>query len=248
MKLKKFLLNFFNNWTKPILIFIASFLLFFSFGFLSNNGYLLIFSFFILLSAVLIILISIIFQIINGQFLKSFLTLCVLGIGALVFFYASIALFFKTQSMPDGYAYNLIIPKDIKIYLPSDTTFSISDTTPNFQLYNSFQPGLYSYSLWTKEIGKGYCYLKAFELTQNDPLSVKSLKERSRIEVFNPGDTLKRFDMNNGNDNSKRNFTIYEGDWGKSYAAQFEVWFVPASGGQEQKLLEKNFKIEGWMR
>ena len=74
------------------------------------------------------------------------------------------------------------------------------------------------------------------------------LKERSRIDVFNQSDTLIRIDMGNDNYNSERTFTIYEGDWGKPYAARFEVWFVPASGGQEKKLVEKNFKIEGWMR
>jgi hypothetical protein len=248
MKLKKFVLNFFNIWTRPIVFFIASLLLLFSIGFLSNSITLENISFYILLISVLSILISIIFQIIKGQFLKSFLTLCVLGLGALIFFYASIALFLKAQSMPDGYADKLTIPKDIKIYLPSDTTFSVGDTTPNFQLYNSFQPGLYTYSLWTKRIEKGYCYLKAFEVTKNDPLSVDRLKERSRIDVFNSSDTLKRFDMENDNNNSESIFTIYEGDWDKPYAARFEVWFVPANGGQEKKLVEKNFKIEGWMR
>ncbi|MEO5990661.1 MAG: hypothetical protein ABIP68_03415 [Ferruginibacter sp.] len=154
--------------------------------------------------------------------------------------------------MPDKYADKLIIPKNIKIYLPLDTSFSAKqlDTTPDFQLYNSFQPGLYSYSIWTKRIDSGYCYLKAYEVTHNDTLSVDRLKERSRIEVFNPSDTLKRFEMNNDNDNYnvKRSFTIYEGDWGKPYAAKFEVWYVPTNGGQERKLIEKNFKIEGWMR
>ena len=41
---------------------------------------------------------------------------------------------------------------------------------------------------------------------------------------------------------------IGEGDWGKYYAARFEVWFDPDSGAPERKLLEKNFKIEGWQR
>ena len=248
MKLNKFILDFFNNWTRPILFFIASLLLLFSIGFLSNSIKLENITFYILFLSVLTILISIIIQLIKGQFLKSFLTLCILGVGVLIFFYASIALFWKTQSMPDEYADNLKIPQNIKIYLPSDTTFTIGNTIPNFELYNSFQPGLYSYSLWTKKIEKGYCYLKAFEVTQNDPLSVDRLKERSKIEVFNSSDTLKRFDMDNDNNNSERIFTIYEGDWDKPYAARFEVWFVPANGGQEQKLVEKKFKIEGWMR
>ena len=43
-------------------------------------------------------------------------------------------------------------------------------------------------------------------------------------------------------------FTIYEGDWGKPYAARIEVWFRPDSGQPERKLLERTCKIEGWQR
>ena len=43
-------------------------------------------------------------------------------------------------------------------------------------------------------------------------------------------------------------FTIYEGDWGKPYAARIEVWFRPDSGRTERKLMERVCKIEGWMR
>ena len=42
--------------------------------------------------------------------------------------------------------------------------------------------------------------------------------------------------------------TIYEGNWGQFYGARFEVWFKPDSGGAERKLLEKNYKIQGWER
>jgi hypothetical protein len=154
----------------------------------------------------------------------------------------------KIQSSPDRYADNLTIPTNIEITVPSDSVFSTTHTTPNFQLYNSFQPGLYTYSVWLKKIEKGYCYLKAFELTQNDPLSSDRLKEQSKLDVFNPGDSTVMFNIGKDNNNSDRIFTIYEGDWGKPYAARFELWFVPANGNPERKLVEKNFKIEGWMR
>ena len=153
--------------------------------------------------------------------------------------------------MPDKYADKLTIPQNIKIYLPSDTNFYAKklDTIPNFQLYNSFQPGLYSYSIWTKRIDSGFCYLKAYEVTHNDPLSFDRLKERSKIKVYNSSDTISKFRITAEENYSSENiFTIYEGDWGKPYAARFELWFVPSNGGQERKLVEKNFKIEGWMR
>jgi hypothetical protein len=47
---------------------------------------------------------------------------------------------------------------------------------------------------------------------------------------------------------AKSGFTIYEGDWGKPYAARFEVWFKPDSKGPERKLAERIYKIEGWQR
>jgi hypothetical protein len=47
---------------------------------------------------------------------------------------------------------------------------------------------------------------------------------------------------------AKAGFMIYEGDWGKPYAARFEVWFKPDSGKTERKLAERVFKIEGWQR
>lgn len=43
-------------------------------------------------------------------------------------------------------------------------------------------------------------------------------------------------------------FTIYEGDWGKPYAARIEVWFRPDSGKPERKLMERVCKIKGWQR
>jgi hypothetical protein len=114
-------------------------------------------------------------------------------------------------------------------------------TEIEFQLYNSFQPGLFEYDFWIGEIEKGTIYLKAFEITQEHALSVNRLSKSSSVKIHNPTDTIKKF-------GTTSNFTIYEGDWGKPYAARFEVWFKPDKGGRERKLLSKNYKIEGWMR
>jgi hypothetical protein len=54
--------------------------------------------------------------------------------------------------------------------------------------------------------------------------------------------------MDKGNSQYERPFTIYEGDWGKPYSARFEIWFIPDNGGKERKLVEKNYKVEGWQR
>ena len=108
-----------------------------------------------------------------------------------------------------------------------------------FNLYNSSQPGIYSYDITVDKIEKGYIYLKAFEVTANDRLSEVRVKKRSKIIVDNISHKLKTYKLEN-------DFTIYEGDWGKPYAVRFEIWFN--NGTAEIKLTKKNYIIEGWQR
>ena len=145
---------------------------------------------------------------------------------------------------------NLKIPTNIPINIPIDLDFNehrpdsltnSKKTISDFQLYNSFQPGLYEYDFWTGKIESGTIYLKAFEITQDYALSTDRLPQRSSIKISNPTDSIMRF-------GTTSHFTIYEGDWGKPYAARFEVWYKPDNGGKEQRLFTKNYKIEGWMR
>jgi hypothetical protein len=84
-------------------------------------------------------------------------------------------------------------------------------------------------------------YLKAYEITNENRLSASDFKKYSNEWIGWSDDPSQLFFSNT-------HFTIYEGDWGKPYAARFEVWFVPDSGGPERKMIEKNFKIEGWQR
>ncbi|MEX2670777.1 MAG: hypothetical protein WD294_01565 [Phycisphaeraceae bacterium] len=120
-------------------------------------------------------------------------------------------------------------------------TGSIQSGQPSIELRESFQPGIYDGWIWLNPGEPGMIYLKAFEVTQGTRLSVGRLQERSNEWVGWTDDADALFLSNT-------HFTIYEGDWGKPYAARFEVWFVPDDGGPERKLLEKVFKIEGWQR
>ena len=78
-------------------------------------------------------------------------------------------------------------------------------------------------------------------MTQGTPLSAARLKEASNEWIGWSDDPGELFLSNT-------HITIYEGDWGKPYAARFEVWFVPDSGSPQRKLIEKVYKIEGWQR
>ncbi|MBL9182798.1 MAG: hypothetical protein JNN17_11710 [Verrucomicrobiaceae bacterium] len=111
----------------------------------------------------------------------------------------------------------------------------------DFRLLNGMQPGIYTvaYSLNPGEAGS--VYLKAFEVTQGTPLSAARLEEKSKTRMTWSSTPEERF-------GAKAGFTIYEGDWGKPYAARFEVWFEPDSGKDQRKLAERVFKIEGWQR
>lgn len=111
----------------------------------------------------------------------------------------------------------------------------------SFDLIGSFQPGIYETAIWINPGEPGMIYLKAFEVSRGTALSGGRLKECSNEWVGWSDDPAEQFYSN-------ANFTIYEGDWGKPYAARFEVWFTPDSGGPDRKLAERVFRIEGWQR
>lgn len=111
----------------------------------------------------------------------------------------------------------------------------------SIRLLSGMQPGIYVVALALNPGEAGTVYLKAFEVTKATPLSVDRLEEESKTRMAWSKDPSEHFA-------AKVGFTIYEGDWGKPYAARFEAWFRPDSGGSERKLAERVFKIEGWQR
>jgi len=120
-------------------------------------------------------------------------------------------------------------------------TQSIKRGPASFDLRNSFQPGIYNTVLWLNPGEPGTIYLKAYEVTKGTRLSEERLQDASNERIGWSSDPEEKFFSNT-------NITIYEGDWGKPYAARFEIWFIPDSGTPERKLTEKVFKIEGWQR
>ena len=85
-----------------------------------------------------------------------------------------------------------------------------------------------------------YATLGRAEVTENIELSTSRLRKASTVKVIDHTEF--------GMIADKQNFTIYEGDWGDYYAARIEVWYKNARTGKETKLLEKIYRVEGWMR
>ncbi|MEQ1733142.1 MAG: hypothetical protein ABL940_05685 [Bacteroidia bacterium] len=237
----------FDKWWRPVLVFGLTALIMVLCE-LTNKPNFQDYSFLLFALGFLGLIISTVYQFIKKRWRFAILTITIVAISLVAFFLYSIALFWKDQSMPDRYADNLKIPKNIKLCEPLEETQPTDIADIDFYIYNSHQPGLYQYYFWAKRLDKGKIYLKAFEVTKNAPLSVDRLKESSTISIYNPTDSLVMFQMDKGNSQYGRPFTIYEGDWGKPYAARFELWFIPDSEDKERKLIEKNYKIEGWQR
>lgn len=248
MKQNKFL-TYFGKWWIPLSFWGLTFALY-NIGELAKINFLKSFSFELMLVGLAVLLASIIYQFYKRKWLGAIISTLAFG-GTFIFFtVVAVAMFFIETVDGDKWADNLKIPENIPISSPidlptngvrPDSIENIKRTKPDFQLYNSFQPGLYYYDFWTSNIENGTIYLKAFEITQNYNLSEDRLPETTSISVYNPTDNIVKF-------GTASHFTIYEGDWGKPYAARFEVWFRPQNGGQERKLFQKNYKIEGWMR
>lgn len=249
MNLKRVFTYCFDKWWRPVIfLFLSSLLLVIAIW--QDISVLQILTFLIFCAAVVTLGVSFIYQLWYRRWLFFILTFLILGGTVAASIFSTIVLFFIAMDTPDTFADNLKIPTNISIYNPADMGFdekrpdSISNMhkeTVDFQLYNSFQPGLYEYDFWTSKIDSGTIYLKAYEITQNYPLSTQRLPQSSSVRINNPTDSIVKV-------GTTSHFTIYEGDWGKPYAARFEIWYKPSIDGQERKLFERNYKIEGWMR
>ena len=249
INLKKVFTSCFEIWWRPILFWAFALGLIVLSKIISVDNYFDNVSYSLLAIALSGLIFSVAYQLIKGHWIRAFLTgfLFAGTVGAFILF----GLFMLFIEIVDGdkWADNLIIPENIALHIPkeafaqtrSDSIINLERSKSDFELYNSFQPGLYEYDLWINEIESGTVYLKAFEITQEYQLSTDRLPEQSSIKINNPTNKTVKFGTND-------HFTIYEGDWGKPYAARFEIWFKPDNNFKERKLLEKIYKIEGWMR
>ena len=157
-----------------------------------------------------------------------------LGLAAFLFYYVGIIM---TYSPPDYYGAHKDIPENIDFSNPLDSLPKNKEFEKyDFVLINNFQPGLYLYHTDYRPAETGHFYVKAFEINSNDRLSGERMNERSKVVVDNLEPQI-----------WKGEFTVYEGDWGDKYGSRMELWYQP-SHGEEYKVEERNFIIEGWQR
>ena len=96
------------------------------------------------------------------------------------------------------------------------------------------------YDLYYDALSAGEIFLRCYEATRDIPLSEERIPEESRVSINSTTSFSKLI--------SRKKFTIYEGDYGDYYAARIEVWHRNAETKREMKLLEKVYRVEGWMR
>lgn len=143
--------------------------------------------------------------------------------------------FGKDHPIPQGMTYE--IPLEENAPAPAVDTLS---NDSYLQLWNGIQGGIYLYSFYYPALSDGEVYLRCYEASNNLELSASRLRGASTVEV--------KDHTAFGLVADKQQFSIYEGDWGDYYAARIEVWHKDASTGVETKLLEKTYRVEGWMR
>ncbi len=114
---------------------------------------------------------------------------------------------------------------------------------------------MYEYTLHWPSLKDGVVYLQCFEATQNVKLSSDMVKSNTEIQVsghnrFGQIGICQKTDKSQAlsvDPTHARKFTIYEGDWGDYYAVRVEVWHNPTHG-RKHKLMDKTYRMEGWMR
>ena len=179
----------------------------------------------------------------------------------IVFSFVSFVYLIHASSQPDPFGKEHSIPTEMKCEEPLEVIYintgdSLSFSWENFnpvepivdslsknsylQIWKGHQGGIYHYSFFYPALPDGKVFLRCFEETENIELSAFRLRAASSVEVKNH--------TGFGAIANKQKFTIYEGDWGDYYAARIEVWYKNARTREETKLLEKIYRVEGWMR
>ena len=144
--------------------------------------------------------------------------------------------FGKEHPVPTWLDYNLPLEEGEELPCPVDSTAQKTW----LQIWNYIQGGTYVYDFHYPALEEGEIFLRCYEATGNIPLSSERISLASRVSVPSTTSFSRVVE--------KQRFTIYSGDWGDYYAARVEVWHRDAKTGNERKLLEKVYRVEGWQR
>ena len=168
---------------------------------------------------------------------------------------------FVAMSAPDGFAKRHPIPDGLKYekplgYVctddgsvekreaswntPVEPTIDSTDKYSYLQIWCGFQGGIYEYDFYYPSLPTGTIFLRCFEAGKNEPLSVDRVYASSSVN-HNATNSFSKIV-------ERRQFTIYEGDWEDYYAVRVEVWHRDSATRQEVKLMEKVYRMDGWMR
>ena len=144
--------------------------------------------------------------------------------------------FGKEHTIPAQQDYNLPLLEGEELPHPIDSTA----TNTWLQIWNDVQGGMYTYDFHHPALEEGWIYLRCYEATENIPLSPDRISATSMVATPSTTSFSKLVEG--------QRFTIYAGDWGDYYAARIEVWHKDANTGKERKLMEKVYRVEGWVR
>jgi len=95
-----------------------------------------------------------------------------------------------------------------------------------------------SFEAWVNPGEKGKVYLKAFEVTRGIALTLDGVGGAPVEYVGWSADPDEKFYVSD-------DFSFREYSEENDFAARIEVWFRPANGGPDRKLVERVFKIDG---
>jgi len=239
MKIKKYIIKYW--WSFPVLS--AFFMLTLGLLFTTVPSLLETIVFILLFLTLLALPVSWIILLVNRQWLKclmsllaSVLVVCVSWIPLVCAAMTGPDGFGRAYPIPEGLEYNLPLSTDSNLSLPIDSL----DIDSYLQVWTDYDGGVYMYDLYYDALPAGEIFLRCYEATRNIPLSEERIPEESRVSINSTTSFSKLI--------SRKKFTIYEGDYGDYYAARIEVWHRNAETKREMKLLEKVYRVEGWMR
>ena len=115
-----------------------------------------------------------------------------------------------------------------------------TDTASWLQVWNDSEGGRYLYDFYYPALSAGTVYLKCYEVGDNICLSGNVMRRNTSVGCNAKKSFSKLVE--------KQEFVIYEGDWGDYYAVRVEVWHRDSTTHRERKLMEKVYRMEGWMR